>query len=228
MERPSGAPEEPSGAPEEPIGAPEHSEERDAKRRCATEPEREYHELFAMLSRRAPTTKEIESAVAGEPPCVVERSLPSFFDSYPRSKRAALVLAEAGRWDDALRVLRAAEAVLLRGDLAGLEKEIAAALGESDDGLVDLSVEEDGGDAARAPASSESAAAHRWQVDGGDTGWIDFADATSQDVEAAFAARAKTVAFSGPSGGRYEVDLERLVQRNLANGYVRPVRRVVS
>ena len=224
----SGAPEEPSGAPEEPIGASEHSEERDAKRRCATEPEREYHELFAMLSRRAPTTKEIESAVAGEPPCVVERSLPSFFDSYPRSKRAALVLAEAGRWDDALRLLRASEAVLLRGDLAGLEKEIAAALGESDDGLVDLSVEEDGGDAARAPASSESAAAHRWQVDGGDTGWIDFADATSQDVEAAFAARAKTVAFSGPSGGRYEVDLERLVQRNLANGYVRPVRRVVS
>ena len=102
----SGAPEEPSGAPEEPSGAPEHSEERDAKRRCATEPEREYHELFAMLSRRAPTTKEIESAVAGEPPCVVERSLPSFFDSYPRSKRAALVLAEAGRWDDALRLLR--------------------------------------------------------------------------------------------------------------------------
>ena len=211
---------------EEPSGAPAHSEERDAKRQRATEPEQEYHELFTMLSRRAPTTKEIESAVAGEPSCVVERSLPSFFDSYPRSKRAALVLAEADRWEDATRLLRAAEEVLLRGNLPGLEKEIAAALGESGDGLVDLSVEED--DGASAHASASAAESYRWQVDGGDAGWIDFADSASDDVEAAFAARAKTVAFSGPTGSRYEVDLERLVQRNLANGYVRPVRRVVS
>ena len=59
----------------------------------ATQPEpssfEEFNLRFSTLSKRKPSVKEIESSVPGEPSFTVERTLPSFFDCYPRAKKAA-------------------------------------------------------------------------------------------------------------------------------------------
>ena len=69
-------------------------------------------------------------------------------------------------------------------------------------------------------------------MDGGDDGWLDFDEEASSAVEAAHAQFSsqehgiEAVDFTGYGGNRYSVDFNFLVQRNLATGYVRPVRRV--
>ena len=44
--------------------------------------------LVDALSEKKPTRKEIESTEPGGAPTVIERTLPSFFDFYPRAQNA--------------------------------------------------------------------------------------------------------------------------------------------
>ena len=52
--------------------------------------------LVDALSEKKPTRKEIESTEPGGAPTVIERTLPSFFDFYPRAKRAYDALKKKG------------------------------------------------------------------------------------------------------------------------------------
>lgn len=74
-----------------------------------------------------------------------------------------LLQASAGRHDDAVRLLRAAEGVLLRADLPAMEREISRELGDTDgdeaDAPIDLAAEQ-GAEGAEAGAAQE----FRWQV----------------------------------------------------------------
>lgn len=186
----------------------------------------DYRRLYDALSHKKAYRKEIEASVPGEPSFFVDRTLPSFFDAYPRCKRAADKLAEAGLLQDAVRLLRSADRVILAADLAGMERGISAVLGAAEGGddaatAIDIAADQD------IPAMAQP---HMWQVDGGDAGWLDFDDNASARCEEGYAAHAGggpcKVEFVGFQGGRYELDFNFMVQRNLASGYCRPVRRV--
>ena len=170
---------------------------------------------FAALSRRAPSRKEIESTEPGGAPTVVERTLPSFFDYYPRARRAHDALAGDG--PARLALLRACARVVETGDAAAMGALVAAAL-PPDAGDAAAPIDVDAG--AGAPP-----AAFRWQVDGGDAGWLDFDAASNAAAEDARRRGAGSAAFTSPYGS-YDLNLEFMVQINRATGTARPVRYV--
>jgi hypothetical protein len=193
--------------------------------------ETEYRRLYDALSHKKSYRKEIEASVPGVPSFFVDRALPSFFDAYPRCKRAADQLASTKLLQDAVGLLRSAERVILAADLSGMERHISAVLGAAGGGddsatAIDIAAGQD---------SPGMVQPHMWQVDGGDAGWLDFDDITSVRCEESYAAHAggsgsgggpRKVQFVGFQGGRYELDFNFMVQHNLASGYCRPVRRV--
>lgn len=75
------------------------------------------NELFAMLSRRIPTLKEIESTVPGAPSAFVDTFLPSFFDLYPAALRAYKATGNA-------EILEACDKLLRTGDSSTLHELI--------------------------------------------------------------------------------------------------------
>jgi hypothetical protein len=197
--------------------------------------------MYAELSHRKASFKEIESSVAGEAPFRVEKTLPSFFDHYPRCKRAADLQAQAGEYESGLRLFDFAQNVLLKGDIAPMEREINLVLGETDAGGRDeeaaIVVVDDGENDECTDVNDGSVGQKfRWQVDGGDHGWLDFEIPASEAVEAGYArfmaqgndggADFSSVGFVGYGGNSYSLDFNFLVQRNLSTDYVRPVRRV--
>ena len=85
-------------------------------------------------SLKKPTRKEIESTEPGGAPTVIERTLPSFFDFYPRAKRAYDALKKKGPAAARLELLRACETVLTTGNADAMGKLVKAALaGEAGD-----------------------------------------------------------------------------------------------
>ena len=179
----------------------------------------EYALLYEELSFKRPSVKEIESTQPGQPSISVERRLPSFFDSYPRCKAAAEELIAASKPHDAVELLRCAKASLATGDLAPMDERIAHALGLGEDAapsrdVLDLS------------SNEADSVTYRWQVDGGDAGWLDFDDACTQLVEQALASQQPSVEYTGHSGQRYHLDFQLNAQTNLRTHMYRPVRRV--
>ena len=83
--------------------------------------------LVDALSERKPTRKEIESTEPGGAPTVIERTLPSFFDFYPRAKRAYDALKKKGPAAARLELLRACETVLTTGNADAMGKLVKAA-----------------------------------------------------------------------------------------------------
>jgi len=149
------------------------------------------------------------------PAQVVERTLPSFFDYYPRARRAHDALAGDG--PARLALLRACARVVETGDAAAMGALVAAAL-PPDAGDAAAPIDVDAG--AGAPP-----AAFRWQVDGGDAGWLDFDAASNAAAEDARRRGAGAAAFTSPYGS-YDLNLEFMVQINRATGTARPVRYV--
>ena len=177
--------------------------------------EEEEARLVATLSRRAPSRKEIESTEAGGAPTVVERTLPSFFDFYPRAKRAydALRPGDAGA---RLRLLRACESVVATGDATEMGRLVGAALaGEAGDASAPIDVDDD--------AAAAESASFRWQVDGGDAGWLDFDARSNEIAERARRGGAEVTTFTSPYG-EYTLNLSFMVQINKHTGTARPVR----
>ena len=84
--------------------------------------------LVDALSEKKPTRKEIESTEPGGAPTVIERTLPSFFDFYPRAKRAYDSLKKKGPAAARLELLRACETVLTTGNADAMGKLVKAAL----------------------------------------------------------------------------------------------------
>lgn len=170
--------------------------------------------LVAALARRAPSRKEIESTEAGGAPTVVERTLPSFFDFYPRAKRAheALKNAPAAK---RLALLRACDAVLKTGDAIAMGALVGEALaGDPGDASAPIDVDDD---------EAVADASFRWQVDGGDAGWLDFDPGSNAVAETARKAKATEATFTSPYGS-YVLKLDFMVQVNRQTGTARPVR----
>ena len=84
--------------------------------------------LVDALSEKKPTRKEIESTEPGGAPTVIERTLPSFFDFYPRAKRAYDALKKKGGAAARLELLRACEPVLTPGSADAMGNLVKAAL----------------------------------------------------------------------------------------------------
>ena len=172
---------------------------------------------FAALSRRAPSRKEIESTEPGGAPTVIERTLPSFFDFYPRAKRAYDALKKKGPAAARLELLRACETVLTTGNADAMGKLVKAALaGEAGDAAAPIDVDADGAD---------DDATFRWQADGGSAGWLDFDDASNAVAERARKAGATETRFANQYGS-YTLKLDFMVQVNTHTGTTRPVRYV--
>mmetsp|Transcript_33159 Transcript_33159/g.102757 ORF Transcript_33159/g.102757 Transcript_33159/m.102757 type:complete len:202 (-) Transcript_33159:38-643(-) len=184
-----------------------------AKRARAAADE-EAEALRAALSHRKPSTKEIESTEPGGAPTVVARTLPSFFDFYPRAKRAAERLAGAER----LELLRACDAAMRTGKVDEMGERVAAALSD-ERGQASAPIDVDGDDDESADVTL------RWQVDGGDAGWLDFDDASNAVAEDARRKGAETADVRN-RWGHYTLNLEFMVQINKQTGTARPVRRV--
>ena len=153
--------------------------------------------LVDALSEEKPTRKEIESTEPGGAPTVIERTLPSFFDFYPRAKRAYDALKKKGPAAARLELLRACETVLTTGNADAMGKLVKAALaGEAGDAAAPIDVDADGAD---------DDATFRWQADGGSAGWMDFDDASN-----AVAERARKAARPSADGEPVHSPLARL------------------
>ncbi len=173
--------------------------------------------LVDALSEKKPTRKEIESTEPGGAPTVIERTLPSFFDFYPRAKRAYDALKKKGPAAARLELLRACETVLTTGNADAMGKLVKAALaGEAGDAAAPLDVDADGAD---------DDATFRWQADGGSAGWMDFDDASNAVAERARKAGATETRFVNQYGS-YTLKLDFMVQVNTHTGTTRPVRYV--
>ncbi|KAJ1452099.1 hypothetical protein M885DRAFT_528150 [Pelagophyceae sp. CCMP2097] len=173
----------------------------------ASADEAEEAALLRLLSRRAPHRKEIEGADGTT--LAVDRTLPSFFDYYPRAKRAH---AAVGAARERLELLRACKALLDTGDAGDMGVRVAAALGD---------------DAAAAVVDVDAAGAGdrtlQWQCDGGDMGWLDFCPAANAAAEAARTGGREAAEFHS-RGHHYRLNLAFMIQTNVASGTVRPVR----
>ena len=173
--------------------------------------------LVDALSEKKPTRKEIESTEPGGAPTVIERTLPSFFDFYPRAKRAYDALKKRGGAAARLELLRACETVLTTGNADAMGKLVKAALaGEAGDAAAPIDVDADGAD---------DDATFRWQADGGSAGWMDFDDASNAVAERARKAGATETRFVNQYGS-YTLKLDFMVQVNTHTGTTRPVRYV--
>ena len=173
--------------------------------------------LVDALSEKKPTRKEIESTEPGGAPTVIERTLPSFFDFYPRAKRAYDALKKKGGAAARLELLRACETVLTTGNADAMGKLVKAALaGEAGDAAAPIDVDADGAD---------DDATFRWQADGGSAGWMDFDDASNAVAERARKAGATEARFVNQYGS-YTLKLDFMVQVNTHTGTTRPVRYV--
>ena len=203
-----------------------------------TSPHEEFDALFAELSYTKPTRKEIESTESGGASTFVDTFLPSFFDHYPRAKRAAKKLREEDRdIDAALDLLRAGKRLLVfPSELRKFESLISRALeGEEAAGTSTgcaITVEVDGNDEDN--EGSGTSRCFLWQVDGGDHGWLDFDDDANAVCEMAYSRFVSSsdpsppseVSFRGHQGNSYRLNFNFMIQRNTATGMHRPVRRV--
>jgi hypothetical protein len=181
------------------------------KQRAGAEEDR----LVDALSVRKPTRKEVESTEPGGAPTILERTLPSFFDFYPRAKRAYEALKN-GPAAARLELLKACETVLRTGNADVMGKLVKAALsGEVGDETAPIDVDAAGADDA----------VLRWQADGGDAGWMDFDDASNAVAEAARKSGSTEASFAN-QWGSYTLNLDFMVQTNVATGTARPVRYV--
>ena len=171
--------------------------------------------MVDALSVRKPTRKEVESTEPGGAPTILERTLPSFFDFYPRAKLAYEALKN-GPAAARLELLKACETVLRTGNADVMGKLVKAALsGEVGDETAPIDVDAAGADDA----------VLRWQADGGDAGWMDFDDASNAVAEAARKSGSTEASFAN-QWGSYTLNLDFMVQTNVATGTARPVRYV--
>jgi hypothetical protein len=112
--------------------------------------------------------------------------------------------------------LKACETVLRTGNADVMGKLVKAALsGEVGDETAPIDVDAAGADDA----------VLRWQADGGDAGWMDFDDASNAVAEAARKSGSTEASFAN-QWGSYTLNLDFMVQTNVATGTARPVRYV--
>ena len=130
-----------------------------------------------------------------------------------RARRAHDALADDG--PARLALLRACARVVETGDAAAMGALVAAAL-PADAGDAGAPIDVDAG--AGAPP-----AAFRWQVDGGDAGWLDFDARSNEIAERARRGGAEVTTFTSPYG-EYTLNLSFMVQINKHTGTARPVR----
>ncbi|KAJ8598572.1 hypothetical protein CTAYLR_001689 [Chrysophaeum taylorii] len=163
--------------------------------------------LLDVLRKRKASTKEIESTVDATSHSV-ETVLPSFFDLYPRAKRA---------YDKTKRIdiLRACERVLRTGD----EEELNEILSEIWPGRRDEVIDVEAVDYVPRSGFFE------WQAHGGEAGWFDFAPEINGIVEEARVRGEPRVEFEH-RGQLYVLDLEKMIQINVYSSTARPVRKV--
>jgi hypothetical protein len=189
---------------------------------AAGQDDKDFNELWATLSHHAPTTKECESTVEGEPPFTVETTLPSFFDYYPALHRQISALASTSK-KEAVVLMRACMDFLRTGDKSHLKSHLQnpTEMGV----IIDLTDDADDHPAENPEPDEEPG---RWQVSLGDEGWADFDDATNSACECARASNSKSFSTIGFQGYRYTIDVDRCIQRNESSGTVRPIRRTMG
>eukprot|EP00958_Prasinococcus_capsulatus_P030257 scaffold8008_cov430-Prasinococcus_capsulatus_cf.AAC.13 len=204
--------------------------------------EQEYAWRFAELDRKLHAQKEIESTIANSV-FVETRSLPSFFDYYPRCRYAAEERKAKGDLEGAVKLLRCCRKVLETGEMSALDAEMgdqsldlttddasnAKSAGSACASLSAcrcIAVAPPGADAFQARTSDLSFLwIGRWQFDGGPDGWLSFMDEAQAAVERAYNERKSSVQLS-IFGTTYCIDLLRNVQTNLSTNSVRRIRRV--
>ena len=121
----------------------------------------EFRVLSYQLSMCKPYCKEVESSIPGEPSFKVQRTLPSFFDSYPRCKRAVDLLAASSSWPAAINLLQIASNVLVTANTAPMERMISEVLSENPDlGTSEAAIEIEIAGGELEPAAQK----FRWQV----------------------------------------------------------------
>eukprot|EP00302_Diacronema_sp_CCMP2436_P036031 CAMPEP_0179985194 /NCGR_PEP_ID=MMETSP0984-20121128/1556_1 /TAXON_ID=483367 /ORGANISM="non described non described, Strain CCMP 2436" /LENGTH=189 /DNA_ID=CAMNT_0021903871 /DNA_START=80 /DNA_END=650 /DNA_ORIENTATION=+ len=179
-----------------------------------------YGELWARFSRNAPSTKEIESTVEGEPSCIVEVTLQSYFDYYPAVRRQVTALSGSSK-AEAVDLMRAFLHFLETGSKARLRNPRELGLGVE----IDLTADET---PAYAVQASENEGAGIWQVSLGEDGWADLDDATNELCEKARRENQALFTFTGFTSMHYSIDVEKLVQTNKMSGTVRPIRRTTN
>lgn len=170
----------------------------------SSQSEEEETTLFERLNRRVPSTKEIESTVAGEAGMTVQILLPSFFELYPRALEA---YQRRG-----VEVLRACDKMLRTGDATEMNRLLVECSPPPE--IIDLSSD-----------GVEPAGTFEWQADGGACGWFDYPPAINHLVEEARVRGDWEVNFTH-RGHPYRLDTRRKLQVNLVTSTARPVRMV--